>query len=127
MLALALFLTDALADCAGGGLSVWPPPGRALASGGEILLEADGSEQARASSLRTHGGATLISDGKVVPLQVIMDLTGSFERTQVVLRPSVALPEGSRWTLAIDGEPLELYYGGKRQRVSWTIGPAPTS
>ncbi len=127
LLPLLLLALPARADCASGGLSVWPPVDAALPANGRVVLEGFGTTQApvaRIASLRP----VLVSDSDRVPLEVVRVDVGQFEVTQAVLKPSQGLKPGKRYRLELEAQDAgvtldaRVLHQNKLAPVAWMVG-----
>lgn len=91
---------------------------------GWIVITGGGEVRATLNDIARHRPA-LVFGNRSVPLEVMAVHIGDMNVTQVLLRPSRALPVGGTWRLALDAPEMER----ERARdwlddLKWTVEPA---
>lgn len=88
------------ADCAGGGLSIWPVA-PAITPDQLIIIDAYGSSQPLALGMGSIYAPCLVAGGDRVPLDVVEVCVGEDGTSQAVLHPRRSLVPGYRYRLMV--------------------------
>ncbi|OYQ46067.1 hypothetical protein [Flavobacterium aurantiibacter] len=95
------------ADCFDGGLQVFPK-GPIIPKNGIFLITGSGVNQELILQLSTLNQTFLIGENEKIKLVVVETLVGSYQLTQVLLKPERDLTPGKIYTLVIENVPAQF-------------------
>jgi hypothetical protein len=103
------------ADCAGGGIEVFPK-GSSVSPNSIFILEGYANSQQIIHGLGTQYQAYLVSGDTKIRLVVTEVCEGGFDLTQALLKPEALLQPGLKYTLQVDSIPTLTRYNPESRK-----------